>query len=561
MHPAARTVRGLKRAAGGAVAAAFLLAAAASGCIMRTAPPPPASATASLPPLATQYARLTHRQWSSTIRDLLQLPVAASEAGSVEDPLVTELRQDPRQGGFLFDNHAASLSVDEALWRGYQQAAASVAERVVADPVLLARVAPAGAERARSFVTRFGARVHRRPLDAEQIDAYLELFAGARGAYAGLGDFESGVRLVLEAMLQSPYFLYRVERGESAGGQRRLDAYERAARLSYALWDSLPDAPLFARAASGELLGEAALAREAERMLLDVRAQGVVLSFHAQLFEQERVSRIAPSASVYERDSGALARSAERERDLFVAYQVLERDGSFADLLGSSETFVDDELARVYGLSGDFGERFAKVSLEPGERRGLLTQVAFLASHATTLDPDPIHRGVFVARRVLCKDLSAPPNIPPLPAAGGRTVREAVVAHTEQPGTACAGCHKGTINPLGFPFEVYDAVGRKRTTDNGSPVNASSLAPIDGGRVPVKDGVELAAALATSQQAHTCYARRWLEFTYGRPATAKDRPLIERLGQASREGLSVKRLLIELVSAPAFAVTEEVDLR
>jgi hypothetical protein len=287
----------------------------------------------------------------------------------------------------------------------------------------------------------------------------------------------------------------------------------------------------------------------------------VVLSFHAQLFEEERVTHIAPAPSVYEHDAAGLARSAERERDLFIEYQVLERDGGFTDLLGSSETFVDERLARVYGLNGSFGERFAKVSLEPSERRGLLTQVAFLASHATSVDPDPIHRGVFVARRVLCKDLSAPPNIPPLPAAGGRTVRQAVVAHTEQPGTACAGCHKGTINPLGFPFEIYDAVGRRRTTDNGSPVDATSLAPIDGAKVPVKDGVELAAALATSQQAHACYARRWLELAYGRPATGKDRALIERLGRESREGLSVKRLLVELVSAPAFAVTEESDLR
>ncbi|MET0414030.1 MAG: DUF1592 domain-containing protein, partial [Polyangiaceae bacterium] len=500
-------------------------------------------------------------QWSSTIRDLLELPVAASDVDGAEDPLAAELRQDPRQGGFLFDNHGASLSVDEALWRGYQQGAARVAERIVADSALLARLAPPGAERARRFVTNFGAKVHRRPLDAGQVDTYLELFAAGRGAYAGLSDFDSGVRLVLEAMLQSPYFLYRVERAESAGGQRPLDAYELASRLSYALWDSLPDTELFARAGSGELLREGGLAREAERMLLDVRAQGVVLSFHAQLLEEERVSHIAPAASVYEGDSAALARSAERERDLFIEYQLLERDGGFADLLGSSETFVDEKLARVYGLTGDFGERFAKVSLEPGERRGLLTQVAFLASHATSMDPDPIHRGVFVARRVLCKDLSAPANIPPLPAAGGRTVREAVVAHTEQPGTACAGCHKGTINPLGFPFEIYDAVGRKRTTDNGSPVDAASLAPIDGARVPVKDGVELAAALATSQQAHACYARRWLEFAYGRPATARDRALIEQLGQRSREGLSVKRLLIELVSAPAFAVTEETDLR
>jgi uncharacterized protein DUF1592/uncharacterized protein DUF1588/uncharacterized protein DUF1595/uncharacterized protein DUF1585/uncharacterized protein DUF1587 len=556
----ARVAGGVQRGARTLAAAAFLLLAPTSGCIMRTAPPALGSPTS--PAVATQFARLTHRQWSNTVRDLFELsPRTGVDAGAAE-PLALELRQDPRQGGFPFDNHAASLSVDEVLWRGYQHTAAELAERVSADPVLLARIAPPGADRARRFVTSFGARAHRRPLAADQVDAYLELFSAGRGAYAGLGEFESGARLVLEAMLQSPFFLYRVEgSGGADGGKRKLDAYELASRLSYTLWDSLPDARLFAQAASGALLEPGAVAREAERMLADERARGVVLAFHAQLFEADRLSQIAPSPRVYPDVSEQLAHSAERERNLFIEYQVLERDGGYKDLLGSSETFVDAELARVYGLSGSFGTEFAKVSLEPRERRGLLTQVAFLASNATSVDPDPIHRGVFIARRVLCKELSAPPNLPPLPAAGGRTNRQTVEAHTEQTGTSCSACHKSTINPLGFPFETYDAVGRMRTSDNGLPVDSSSLAPIDGAKLPVKDGVELAGALANSAQAHTCYARRWLEYAYGRPSTARDRALIERLGQASRDGLSVKRLLIELVSAPAFALTEEADLR
>jgi cytochrome c553 len=404
--------------------------------------------------------------------------------------------------------------------------------------------------------------VHRRPLSAEQVDAYLGLFAAGAGAYAGLGAFESGARLVLEAMFQSPFFLYRIEgSGGAEDGQLRLDAYELASRLSYSLWDSLPDAALFARAESGELLEPGVVAHEAERMLSDARAAGVVLAFHAQLFEADRLSHVAPSPSVYPEVSEHLARSAERERNLFIEYQVLERDGSYKDLLDSSETFVDAELARVYGLPGEFGSAFAKVSLDPKERRGLLTQVAFLASHATSVDPDPIHRGVFIARRVLCKELSAPPNLPPLPAANGRTNRQTVEAHTEKAGTSCSACHKSTINPLGFPFETYDAVGRKRSLDAGLPVDSSSVASIDGAKVAVKDGVELADALANSQQAHTCYARRWLEYAYGRPSTVRDEALVERLGQASRAGLSVKRLIVELVSAPAFAVTQEADLR
>lgn len=539
---------------------------ALGSCIRRLPPEPPPAPVPT--PVATQVPRLTHAQWLGTVRDLLGVegePGRGDALADVLEALARDLRRDPTQGGFMFDNHGASLSVDGTLWSAYQRAATRVAAAVVGDPARLARLAPPDADaeaRAERFIRELGARAHRRPLEPSEVDGYRALFEAAEGAYEGLGAFESGARLVLEAMLQSPHFLYRIEgRGAREGGVVRLDAYELASRLSYALWDSMPDAALLARAADGSLLEPEVLKAEARRLLDDRRAEAVVQRFHAALFESERKNQIAPAPGVFLHVSERFPDYTVKERELFVTHQVLAKGAGYAELLTSPETFVNAELAGVYGLSGDFDERFVPVTLDPTERRGLLTQTLFLASHATSRDPDPIHRGVFVARRVLCEDLTAPSDLPPLPAASGRTNRQTVEAHTERPDTSCAFCHAETINPLGFPFERYDAVGRRRELDNGLPIDSSSQAPIDGQSVAVTDGIELALALAGSRQAHACYARRWLERAYGRPATARDEALIEQLGAASQGGMSVKELLVELVSAPAFFVTHEGDLR
>jgi hypothetical protein len=159
------------------------------------------------PTVGTRFARLTHVQWANTVRELFALD-------SVED-ITRNFRPDPNEKGFLFDNYAASFSVDEALWHEYQNAAAEVAERVTRDPAHLAKLVPpqtgdSGA-RARTFIARFGQLAHRRPLTEDQIGQYLDVFHAGEGAYSGLGEFEGGIRLVIEALLQSPYFLYRVE--------------------------------------------------------------------------------------------------------------------------------------------------------------------------------------------------------------------------------------------------------------------------------------------------------------------------------------------------------------
>ncbi len=542
-------------------ALAVLAAGVLSGCEGRFVDPvtgepggasPPPGALVESPAPSARVARLTHSQWANSVQALLRLD--APPTG-----LAQELRADPAQSGFLFDNQAQALTVDEVLWSAYQRVATTLAEQVVADPAQLARILPPPAAtdeaRARAFVESFGLRAHRRPLTAEEVEASLALYRKGPGAYAELPTFEAGIRLLLEAFLQSPHFLYRVERSVAQqGGRVPLDGYELASRLSFALWGSIPDDALMDAARDGSLRDPVVAAGHARRMLQDAGARGVVNGFHRAVFDVPRFAGIRPSPSRFPGVSSELAEHAARENALFVEDVVFARQGGYAELLTSPQTFVNDELARIYGLPGTFGASFVPVTLDVSRRRGVLTQVGFLASHATSMDPDPIHRGVFLAERILCLRISAPPNdIPPLPPAAGRTNRQVVEAHTQAPGSTCAGCHSQTINPLGFPFESYDAVGAFRTEDNGHPVDASAAPYLGGEQVSVRGAVELAEALAGSRAAHECYARRWLEYLHGRPATEEDQPVVERLGRLSQEGtLPVLELVVGLVTSEGF---------
>lgn len=512
-----------------------------------------------LPSPSPRVARLTHLQWERTIHDLFEAAPGTFEQAA-------SFRSDPAQQGFLFDNDATALSVDEVLWKSYQRAAADVAARVTGDRAMLERLLPAGdadEAQARAFVVEFGRRVHRRPLTEEQTEEYLDLYRAAPGVYTGMSDFDGGIRLLIEAFLQSPHFVYRIESSaDAAGDVIPLDGYEVASRLSYMLWNTMPDEALLGAAAAGDLLRTDGLAEHARRLLDDPRAEETILHFHEQLLELERYAAIQPSSTFYPDAPAELGALAARETELFVKDLVLDADAGLGALLTSTRSFVNQDLASLYGLSGDYGDEFVPVELDPAERRGLLTQVGFLAAHATSVDPDPIHRGVFVAKRVLCAPLGVPPGeIPPLPAPEGRTNRETVAQHTETPGTSCANCHATLINPLGFPFESYDAVGAYRTEDNGHPVDTAAEPLIGAEPVAVEDALELATALAASPQVHECYAKHWLEFAYGRARSKNDAGLIERLGaRSAAEDLSIKDLIVALVTTQAFTTRSVEEL-
>ena len=510
-----------------------------------------------MPASAPRMVRLTHSQWENTVRDLLLL-----EAGDE----LPEFRPDPTVGGFLFDNDSTSLQVDESLWNGYQRAAVDLAALVAGDAARIAKIAPSGSDDAttgaETFIRGFGQRAHRRPLTDDQVNGYLALHAMAPALYPSAGAYEAGIQMLLEAFLQSPHFLYRIEASDEVAGEViPLDDWEVASKLSYALWGTMPDDSLFTAAEAGELRDAAALRSQVERLVGDPRVEVTVQSFHAQLLEIEEFYGVSPSSTFYPDAPGDLGELAITEHELFIQDLVFEQDGGYREMLTSTRTFVNDDLAAIYGVSGTFDDTFVAVDLDPAERKGIFTQVGFLATNASSADPDPIHRGVFMAERIACLHIAAPDAAtPPIPATEGRTNREVIEEHTEMPGSICASCHSTLINPFGFPFESYDAVGAFRTEDNGFPVDTTASPLIDGEPTMVDGALDLIEALADTADVHECYTRHWLEYLHGRPESEDDASITERLGDSSVRGeLPVKQLLIEAVMSPTFLTrsTEE----
>ncbi|HEX7670333.1 MAG TPA: DUF1588 domain-containing protein, partial [Polyangiaceae bacterium] len=300
---------------------------------------------------------------------------------------------------------------------------------------------------------------------------------------------------------------------------------------------------------------------QADRLLKDPRAADVMASFHAQLLNVPHYATIGPLPDLFPNAPPKLGDLAAEETDAFVR-DVASSGGGFKELFTSTKSFVNKDLAAVYGLSGSFTNAFSPTTLDATKRKGILTQIGFLASNATSTTPDPIHRGVFVARRILCEHMAAPPDAAtPLPPAGGRTNRKTVEDHTQQPDSICITCHGSIVNPLGFPFENYDAVGAYRTMDTGELVTAATDPTVDGEQIHVNDALELADAIAGSKAAHECYAQHWLEFSYGRPAVTVDDAIVQRLGADSMAGkLSVKDLVAGLVKTESFLTRSAEEL-
>ncbi|MEM9454964.1 MAG: DUF1592 domain-containing protein [Myxococcota bacterium] len=512
-----------------------------------------------MPAPTTRFFRLTHPQWENTVQDLLQLDEPTG--------LSSEFRADPFVGGFIFDNNALSLQVDQALWSGYQRAAVEAAEMVAGDPAILAAVAPDTgdeATRAQEFVRSFGQRAFRRPLTEVEQAEYLALHNSGRDLYEDTTGFAAGVRLVVEGMLQSPHFIYRVENSdETEDGVIPLSDWEIASRLSYFLWNSMPDDALLAAAAADELHTADQVREHTLRLLDDPRAAAVVEVFHHQLLHVEKFLSADPSEAFYPDAPDNLGALAVEEHDLFLEHTIFGQEGSWRDLLTSTETFVNEDLAKLYGLPGVVGDEFELVDLDPNERRGLFTQIGFLVANSTAVNPDPIHRGVFLAQHVACHKIAAPPDdIPAVPAPDEtQTNREAVVALTEIEGSDCISCHEPFINPFGFAFEHYDSTGAFRTMDNDKPVDASANVMLSEGPVPVADATELAEAMAADAGVHRCYAQHWMEFAMARPHQEADDPLVDRLADGSLDDLSVKDVLVELTTSRPFLTraTEEMQ--
>ncbi len=401
----------------------------------------------------------------------------------------------------------------------YRNAATAVAAAVVANATQLNQLAPCAASAvkrdcAKTFVTTFGARAYRAPVtDAADLENHLKLFdVGAKVSYA------HGIELLIQGVLQAPRFLYRVEigTGEKVSDLAvKLTPYELASRLSFSVWDTMPDAKLTQAATSGTLATKDGVAAQLTWMLQDDKGKTMVRRFLENWMHLPDLDAATKDATLFPQwSSGTLKSSLKAQASTFFDDLLANQGGKLANLLTSNTVFVNKDLGSYYGMTG--GDTFTAAQRTDGATSGILTLPAFLALMAKPSESSPIYRGKFVREQMLCQLLPAPPaNIPKAPdVTPGVSTRERLKEH--ETNASCSGCHQ-LMDPIGFGFENYDAVGKYRTIDGSGPVDASGkiigTGEIDGDF----NGVgELGQKLSQSETVRQCMARQWFRFALAR---------------------------------------------
>lgn len=538
-----------------------VLCAALFGCDAEEAPvePPPTgsipeSCSGAIEPGPSPLRRLTRVEYDNTVFQLL---------GDNSRP-ARAFPPDEEAGGF--DNQAAALSVSPLLAENYQTAAEQLARAYVERRIeqLDGCVAPvdraACAASARAFVQTFGLRAYRRPLTAAEVTLHTGLFA--EGVALGEGEYDpvAGLSLALEAMLQSPHFLYRVEFGrdpEAAAGEVvELSSYEMASRLSYFFWNTMPDQVLLDVAAADGLRTVEQITEQSRRLAVAPRAREAVRNFHRQWLGFDEIEHIASAGkdlAVYpDYDEHALPLLQE-EAEAFVEHVIFDGEGTMEALFTAPYSMMNAELAAFYGVSGPTGEAFEQVALDESRYAGFLTQAGLLAHHAKPDGSSPVHRGLFVRERLLCQIPPPPPDVvPEAPLVDDTlTTRQQYAQHEADP--LCAGCHR-LIDAIGFGFEQFDGLGRFRSTQNGQPIDATGIfhetLDIDG---PFAGTVEMAHALAGSTQVRDCVVKQWFRYGHGRAETAADACTLDTLAlDFEASGRDIQSLLVALTGTDAF---------
>ncbi|MGH9845392.1 MAG: DUF1592 domain-containing protein, partial [Blastocatellia bacterium] len=496
-------------------------------------------------PPATALRRLTHSQYNHTVRDLLGDETAPANQFPPED--------------FVngFKNQYQSQNLSPLLVEAYSAAAERLARNAFqgGDRRGLIPCKPSAACRAR-FVREFGLKAFRRLLEPDEQRRYESLFRRET-------DFFRGAQLVVEAMLQSPHFLFRLD----ATANLKWKPYATASRLSYALWDGMPDAPLFESASRGELATPQGVEAAARRMLADPRARQSLDEFVSQWLRFDRLLTAGKDRRRHPNFNRETAVAMTEETRAFVS-DLVWNDRNFLDLFTADYTFANADLAQIYDLPAPARE-FDRVRFAPeSERAGLLGQTLFLALTAKPDDTSPTARGLFIREQFLCQHVAEPPpgvntNLPEVTEAKPQTNRERMREHVANP--SCATCHN-LIDPIGFGFEKFDAVGARRDKfklqffgadrDDDRPAQrrAVELALDTTGYVAgipnstFSSPRELGAVLARSQHCQECLVKQYFRYTAGRMETPADRALLRQVFDDFRASqFRFKELMISLV--------------
>jgi hypothetical protein len=495
-------------------------------------------------PGPSRVRRLNRFEYDNTVADLL---------GDTSRPA----RQFPTEerSHLGLDNDAGSLTVSPVLVEQYQLAAERLAATAVAQPGALLDCDPVsvGEEAcAQRFIAHFGAKAFRRPLAEDESARLLGVYHAGRAE-----DFVTGIRLVIEAVLQSPAFLYRVEFGATpaSGGREpvRLTSWEMASRLSYLLWQSMPDEALREAAGQDALTSAAAITAQVERLLGDPRARKMVEHFHDVWLALDRYAAIEKDPQIFPTFTAEIAGLMAQETRTFLDHLVWDGEGDVSSMFTAPYSFMNQKLLDYYGGKGVTGDAFVKVELDPMQRLGLLTQGGLLASLAKANQTGPVQRVKFIREQFLCMEMPPPPagvdiKVPDL--SPTLSTRERVSQHSAD--ATCQGCH-GLMDPIGLSLENFDGAGRYRTSENGKPIDVTG--EIRQADVPgtFMGASGLARKLAESPAVKACIGRAWFQYAYGRSDTLEDTCTLGSVQQKfASTGYRIKDLIIALTQSDAF---------
>jgi len=483
--------------------------------------------------------RLNRTEYNNTIRDLL---------GDTSRPADGFVREE-EQGGF--NNNAEALGVTSILAEQYMRASEAIAERATQHLDTLMPCSVAGTDEAtcvRGFIQTFGERAYRGTLDDDEITRLYAVFVAGRAE-----NFGTGVELVLQTMLQSSRFLYRVEFGAGDQPVVPLTSWEMASRLSYLYWNSMPDDELVASAKADQLRTREQILTQATRLLSDPKTHQAVANFHGQWLGLDGLDGITKSAAVYPAWTEDVRAAMRTETEMFFDDVMWKGAADLGTLLSAPYTFVNAPLAIFYGMKAPSGDAFQRVELDPKQRLGFLTQGSLLSINAHSNQTSPVTRGKFIRQKLFCQD---PPPPPPNVMAvapeldPNLTTRQRFAEHSAQ--ASCAACHQ-LMDPIGLGFENYDGVGEYRSMENGHAIDASGAliqTDVDGLFYSVPALID---RLKESQEVRDCVVTQWFRFGYGRSETDDDACNLRSLeDQFDASGSNIKTLLLALSQTDAF---------
>jgi len=507
------------------------------------------------PPEAS-IARITADQYRTIITDAFG---PAIDLGGRFEP---DLRIDG-----LLSVGASSVSVTAAGMEQYDTMADAIAEQVVvnmANRQVMLPCEPASANApddacAAEFLAAAGELLHRRPLSKDELDAYV---AAVRHAATALDDFYAGLSMSLSAMLSSPHFLFRVpvvEPDPDRKGGYRLDAWSKASRLSFFLWNSAPDRRLLEAAGNGELHTRRGLARQVERMMASPRIEGGVRAFFSDMLQFDKMESLSKDGTIFPQFSRREVQDAQEQTLRTLVDLLLTREGDYRDIFTTKETFLTPSLAAIYrvpvahdGPNGGVEEWVPFEFPADDPRAGVLTHVSFTALHSPAGRSSPTDRGKALREIMMCQNVPPPPPdvefnlVQDTDDPTHKTVRERLLAHATVP--SCAGCHK-IMDPMGLALENFDGAGEYRVNENGVPIDTTG--ELDG--VQFANPAGLGEAVRNNPAIPQCLVQRLTAYAFGNTPSSGQKAFIRELqNHFERSGYRLPAVMKKLALSPEF---------